>query len=113
MSSMVDWSKIKKEYIQANQVPTGRARESQWNNIFADIPKGQALVLREPEVSSGTIRAALKRMQAHGKFKNLKFISKGVHGSATIYVVNNEPLLRVPHGKITGKDDSSTTENVS
>jgi len=87
---MVDWNKIKKEYISANDVPTGHGAQSEWDNIFTEIPKGQALVLHEPEVNAGTIRAALQRKQRHGKFKNLKVTTKGVHGTATVYVTNTE-----------------------
>jgi len=87
---MVDWKKVTKAYIPSDQVPTGRTRESPWDAIFSEIPKGQALVLKEPEVSSGTVRAALKRNQARGRFKNLRMVSKGVHGQATIYITNTE-----------------------
>jgi len=87
---MVDWSKIKKEYIQASQVPIGRGSESPWDEIFSDIPKGQALVLHEPEVSAGTVRAALQRQHKHGRFKNIHITTKGVHGTATIYITNTE-----------------------
>ena len=98
--SMVDWKNLKKEYISSNEVPTGRDRESPWNDIFADIPKGQALVLHEPEVSAGTIRAALQRKQKNGKFKNLKVTTKGVHGTAIVYVTNTE---KAPTYKIISK----------
>jgi hypothetical protein len=93
---MVDWNKIKKEYISANDVPTGHGAHSEWDNIFAEIPKGQALVLHEPEVNSGTIRAALMRKQRKGQFKNLRYRSKGKHGTATIYVVNIEKSTLPP-----------------
>jgi hypothetical protein len=92
---MVDSKKLTKEYIPIDQVPTGRDRESHWDEVFSEIPRGQALVLREPEVNSGTVRAALVRKQLKGKFKNLKYLSKGKHGTATIYIMNTEPLLRV------------------
>jgi hypothetical protein len=109
--AMVDWKNIKKEYIPSNQVPTGRNRESPWDDVFTGIPKGQALVLREPEVNAGTIRAALKRKQAHGKYKNLKLTSKGVHGSATIYLINTEsPVVRFAH-KV-DKGERTITENI-
>lgn len=85
---MVDWEKIKKEYISAKEVPEPHSRESPWDEIFSSIPKGQALVLREPEVNAGTVRGALKRKQNKGKFKNLRYSSKGTHGSAVIYVTN-------------------------
>jgi hypothetical protein len=87
---MVDWRKIKKEYVPATEVPVGRGTGAPWDEIFGDIQKGQALVLHEPEVSAGTIRAALQRQQKYGKFKNLKVTTKGVHGTAIIYVSNTE-----------------------
>jgi hypothetical protein len=89
---MVNWKTIKKEFIPANQVPLGHGAQNpaQWNELFSSIPKEQALVLHEPEVSAGTIRNALLRMQKKGKFKNLKISTKGIHGKATIYVTNTE-----------------------
>lgn len=87
---MVDWSKIKKEYIAANDVPTGRGSQSPWDEIFAEIPSGQALVLHEPQVNSGTVGQALRSRQRKGKFKNLKISTKGRHGTATIYITNTE-----------------------
>jgi hypothetical protein len=87
---MVDWNKIKKQYISSNDVPSGHGPKAQWDEIFGDIPKGQALVLHEPEISAGTIRAALQRMQNNGKFKNLQLSTKGIHGTATIYITNTE-----------------------
>jgi hypothetical protein len=87
---MVDWSKIKKEYISATSVPTGRTSQSPWDEIFADIPRGQALVLHEPEVNAGTVRQALQNRHNKGKFKYIYVTTKGVHGTATIYVTNSE-----------------------
>jgi hypothetical protein len=88
---MTDWYKIKREYVPLEQVPPPHTRgTSPWDEIFGSIPKGQALVLREPEVSSGTVRAALTRKHKEGKFKNIQFSSKGVHGSGIIYISNTE-----------------------
>lgn len=87
---MVDWSKVKKSYIPASEVPKARREGSPWDEIFSNIPKGQALVLHEPEVNAGTVRGALQRMHRHGKFKNIEMSTKGLHGDATIYVINTE-----------------------
>jgi hypothetical protein len=88
---VVDWSKVKKEFIPANDVPTaGRGAQSPWDEIFNEIPKGQAWVLHEPEVNAGTVRGALKRMHKRGKFKYIRFSTKGIHGNAMIYLTNTE-----------------------
>lgn len=87
---MVDLSKIKKEFIPASEVPPPHTRTTEWDGLFSSIPRGQALVLREPEVNGGTVRGALQRKHNLGKFKNLEYSSKGVHGSATVYITNTE-----------------------
>jgi hypothetical protein len=89
---MKDWNKIKKEYVSIDEVPTARMTNNPWNEIFGEIPKGQALVLHEPEVKANTIWAALQRWQKkYGKFKNLRFSTKGKHGTATVYITNTTP----------------------
>lgn len=85
---MVDWSKIKREYIPEAEVPTERLRGTDWDTVFGNIPEDQALVVKEPEVCLSTIRIALSRKQKEGKFKNYRVISKGRHGVGTIYIVN-------------------------
>lgn len=90
---MVDWSKVKKEYIPANETPSKRTKGLLWDVIFAEIPKGQTLVLHEPEVNSGTVRAALQRRWMVGKFKNLHIVTRGRLGTATIYIINTEKPL--------------------
>lgn len=108
---MVDWTKVKKEFIAASEVPSGHGAQSPWNAIFNEIPKGQALVLHEPEVNAGTVRGALQRMHKHGKFKNLRFTSKGVHGTATIYITNTEKApIRTPRGR---SQEAEITEETS
>lgn len=87
-----DMSKIRKEFIPIADVPAPHTRITEWDEIFSSIPKGQALVLHEPEVYAGTVRGALTRKQKDGKFKNLQFSSKGKHGSAIVYVSNMEKL---------------------
>lgn len=87
---MVDFNKIKKEYISIDEVPAPHTRASQWDELFSSIQKGQALVLHEPEVNASSTRAALQRKQKEGKFKHLQYSSKGVHGSATLYISNTE-----------------------
>lgn len=87
---MVDWSKIKKEYIEASDVPTGRGKGVPWEEVFGSIPKGKALVLHEPEINSATVRSALRMMQRRGKFRNLTMIAKGPRGKTMIYVTNTE-----------------------
>jgi hypothetical protein len=108
---MVDWKKVKKEFIPANEVPGGHGAQNpaQWDELFSGIPKGQALVLHEPEINSGTIRNALRRTQKDGKFKNLRVSTKGIHGRATIYITNTEAT---PARTITRRADS-TSEKLS
>lgn len=90
---MVDFNKIKKEYISINEVPPPHTRTTEWDEIFSSIPKGQALVLHEPDINSGTVRGALQRKHKDGKFKNLQYSSKGVHGSAIVYISNIEKAV--------------------
>jgi hypothetical protein len=92
---MKDLSKLKLEFIPVNQVPTTRATQSPWEDIFKQIPAGQALILHEPDVNSGTVRAALVRKQRHNKFKNLQLVTKGKHGTATIYIKNNDKAVPI------------------
>ena len=87
---MLDITKLKTEFIPISEVPTGRSRNSPWDIIFDKVPKGQALVLKEPEVSAGTIRAALQRKHKAGKYKHLSIVTKGAHGTAAIYILNND-----------------------
>jgi len=93
---MVDWSKIKKEYVSLDEVPVPHSRATEWDELFSSVPRGQALVLHEPDVNSGTVRGALQRKQKQGKFKNLQYSSKGVHGSATVYISNTEKPTEKP-----------------
>jgi len=93
---MVDWSKVKKSYIPASEVPSGHGAQSPWDKIFEEIPKGQALVLHEPDVSAGTVRQALHTRHRKGKFKNLRMSTKGRHGIAVIYVTNIEKATPTP-----------------
>jgi len=106
---MVDWNKIKKEYVPSIEVPTGRGTGAPWDEIFGGIPKGQALVLHEPEISAGTIRAALQRMQNRGKFKNLHMSTKGIHGTATIYVTNTEKAIPTRTPRVSQQQDDTQT----
>lgn len=87
---MVDLDKLKLEFIPIEEVPTAKTRAAPWDDVFSKIPRGQALVLKEPQFNAGTLRAALVRRQKAGKWKNLKYSSKGRHGSATIYIMNTE-----------------------
>jgi hypothetical protein len=110
---MVDWKKVKKEFIPASEVPLGHGAQNpaQWDELFSSIPMEQALVLHEPELSAGTIRNALRRMQKVGKFKNLKISTKGIHGRATIYITNTEKaptytVVRKPHLKSEQQNDT-------
>jgi hypothetical protein len=106
---MVDWSKVKKEFIPASEVPSGHAPQGQWDEVFGSIPKGQALVLHEPEVNSSTVRQALQRMQKHGKYKNLRVSTKGVHATATVYITNTEKALtRVPRVSLEQSDKQTS-----
>lgn len=87
---MVDLSKVKIELIPNEEVPISRVRETPWDDLFNKIPKGQTLVLKEPQVLAGSIRAALTRRQGSGKFKNLRLRTKGKRGSRTLYLMNIE-----------------------
>jgi hypothetical protein len=78
--------KDKLKFISANEVPY--TRQTKWDEIFAQIPKGQALVLEEPEVNADTLRAALLRRKRQGKFKNLQMIARGKRGHRKSYVAN-------------------------
>ena len=101
---LTDLSKIKKEFIPANEVPERQRVASQWDEIFGGIPKGQALVLHEPEVSRSAVRAALHTRQICGKFKNITVFSRGARKKATIYIVNTEkPPKLVPIKPYTDK----------
>ena len=94
---MVDWSKIKREYVPLQEVPPAHQRgSSPWDEIFGSIPKGQALVLKEGEVSSSTVRAALTRKHKEDKFKNIQFSTKGAHGNALLYLANTDTSTEKP-----------------
>lgn len=93
---MTDWTKIKKEYVSIDEVPPPHQRASPWDEIFSSIPAGQALILKEPDVSGGTVRAALDRKHKEGKFKNIQYSSKGLHGKATVYLSNTDKPIERP-----------------
>lgn len=94
----IDMKNLK--FVPVSEVPASHRRgETQWKTLFAQVPKGQAVVLQEPEVWASSISQALRRMQKRdGKFKNLQVITRGKHGTAMIYVVNTdkstEPSMR-------------------
>ena len=97
---MTDFSKIRKEFIPASQVPEARRIPSEWDEIFKGIPKGQALVLHEPEIHSGTVREALRARQRHGKFKNIRVSTRGAKGKAAIYVINTDKPVTTPRAAL-------------
>jgi hypothetical protein len=89
-TSVQTMNKEKMKYIPADEVPY--RKQTKWDKIFASIPKGQALVIEEPDVdvSIETIRVLLLRRQKRGEFKNLKLISREINGKQTAYIVNTD-----------------------
>lgn len=78
----------KLKFIPASDVPY--AKQTKWDEIFAKIPKGQALVLDEPAVNADTLRAAFLRRKRQGKFKSLEMIARGQRGHRRSYIVNTD-----------------------
>jgi hypothetical protein len=76
------------EFISADKVPY--TKKTKWDEIFASIPKGQALVIHEAEVRPEAVRTALSRRQKKGKFKNLKMIYREINGEIKSYIINTD-----------------------
>jgi hypothetical protein len=76
------------KFIPADKVPY--RKQTKWDTIFASIPKGQALVIDNSEVSTETVRTALARRQKKGQFKNLKLISRTIDGKYKSYIINTD-----------------------
>jgi hypothetical protein len=106
---MPDLSKVRKEFIPASEVPKARARPSQWDEILKQIPRGQALVLHEPEVSVGTVRAAIRGRHRQGRFKNIQLTSRGAKGKTVIYLINTDKPMIKPAGRATQQQSEPTT----
>lgn len=59
------------EFIPENEVPAPRATISSWMEIFKQIPKGEALIIKNTVRHPNTVRTALKKLQKNGLFSNL------------------------------------------
>lgn len=77
------------KFIPKEQVPR-KEKRTKWGNIFQAIPKGQAAVFTEYQISPSSARQALKRRQRRGLFPHLNIIIEGRKGERTVYIVNNE-----------------------
>lgn len=100
----IDMENLK--FVPASEVPAShRHGETNWEALFTRVPRGQAIVLHEPDVFASSISQALRRMQKRdGKFKNLQVVTRGKHGTATIYLLNTEKptegITRKPHSPL-------------
>lgn len=76
--------------ISEDEVPSKKNKRGVlWEEIFDNIPQGQAAMFRPEEVGIGSIRAALKRLQEKGKYKNLQVTGRKVGKRQYIsYVIN-------------------------
>ena len=77
-------------FVPISNLPTIR-RKTQWEEIFEQIPKGQALVLTDEEASPETVRSALRRYQKKGKFTHLEGTTRKVNGEKVVYILNPSP----------------------
>jgi len=83
----VEISDIK--FIPKGQVPK-KEKRTRWDEIFKAIPKGQAAVFTESQVSPSSARQALQRRRRKGLYQHLSVIIEGKKRQRTIYIVNNE-----------------------
>ena len=74
------------ELIPIEEVPY--KKETKWDELFKAIPKGQALVLREPDVNADGAAGALQRRKKRGQYKNLSVIVRGPKGKRVVYITN-------------------------
>lgn len=81
------------EIIDESEVPERSERSSKYKRMFERIPKGKALVLSEEEVSLMGLRAALKKFQRRGLFKNLRATQRTIDGKVKLYIINSTGRL--------------------
>jgi len=74
------------EFIPVEEVPF--KKETKWDVFFQAVPKGQALVLREPEINADGVTGALSRRKKRGLYKNLSALVRGSKGKRVVYVMN-------------------------
>ena len=74
-------------FIDEKDVPPRKTNISKWEETFASVPSGKALVL---EMDCGPIRQALVQLKAKGKFLNYTVTQKG----RKAYIINSKQLRR-------------------
>lgn len=75
--------------IPASQVPPPVVRKTPWEPLFRSIANGEAIVIQSDEAAPSTVREALKRLQAKGKFTTLYATTrKAGENKYVTYVVN-------------------------
>jgi hypothetical protein len=79
--------KLTIRYIDESEIPARRLR-AQWEEVFSDIPRGKALIVKPDEYHYSTVRLSLKKLQKMGKLKRLYVTTKTVNGERWTYVVN-------------------------
>ncbi len=73
--------------LDADTIPEAVPKTS-WHEVFSGIPVGKALEVPSDKASPSTVRQALKRMKAKGKFKRLYSTTRKIDGKFITYVVN-------------------------
>ena len=74
--------------IPVEKVPKGRKHNPQrdWDEIFAGIPHGKALVLDDKDLCIDTPRQALRRRQDKGKLLEYYITQKKIKGVVCVYI---------------------------
>lgn len=88
MIKKIDPNNLK--FIEEQDIPEKTVRTgTPWKKVFGSIPKGKVLVFHPDEVSSDTVRTALKRFQRKGKFKHLQMTTRKIAKRKYMsYVIN-------------------------
>jgi len=74
--------------IDESEVPDKPKRYTPYRELFKRIGNGKALVLTDNDVNLTTARAALRRLQRKGEFKQMMATQRTVEGKRTLYIIN-------------------------
>ena len=76
--------------IEASDVPKTSARNTPYREMLKRIKKGKAMVI-DPKATNlriTTVRAAIRRLQKKGEFKQLEISQRTMNGKQILYIIN-------------------------
>lgn len=76
--------------VPKDAIPPKSKVSTPYRELLKRIPKGQAAVLTEHDVSLDTAAAAIRRFQRRGEYQNFKVTRRIVDGQKRLYVINKD-----------------------